>query len=81
MDRELTGRDALLGQRVGDEPLGEDRALGGGDHPARDVAGKTSRMTYRENQVHFAGPFNFVMSHDQSSFGAVARSSGRAYAG
>ena len=38
VDGERARSDALLGDRVGDEPLGEGGALGRGDHPARHVA-------------------------------------------
>ena len=41
----------------------------------------TSRITYRKNHVHFAGPFSLLMSQDHSSFGRWASSSGLAYAG
>jgi hypothetical protein len=37
---------------------------------------KMSRMTSREKYDHVTGPRSFVMSHDQTWFGAVAKSSG-----
>ena len=38
VNRQLVTRDPVFGQRLGDEPLGQDRGLTMREHPAHDVA-------------------------------------------
>lgn len=47
MRRELSGGDALPGDRVGDQALGEGRALPGGDQPAGDAAAEHAEQHVR----------------------------------
>jgi hypothetical protein len=44
---ELVAADALLADRLGDQPFGEDRGLTMRDHAADRVPGEDSRITYR----------------------------------
>jgi hypothetical protein len=76
MNDELAGQYVLLAAAVVDELPRQFRGFAPRDIQPTTERLKTSRMTYRQQEVHLAGPRSFMMSQLQSRLGDVASSSG-----
>jgi hypothetical protein len=72
VDGEGSRHDGLPLGSVGDEPLGEGRALSGGDHPARNVAGASRQGTCRPGGRGRSANPSMTLTITATSIGAKA---------